>query len=230
VQDWAPMLERVPALQRPTAELVIVIAPHPDDETLAAGGAIFDWTRGGLNVQVVVATDGARSHDHRDIARIRQAEALAAAEHLGVAQRVTFLNLPDGELTRHIDEVTEAVNDLIPPGSPTIVLAPRFGDGHDDHDAANVAATTIQRKNSWVQLWTYAVWSWVQESPFIHGSGELPPFLRNCHRWDMSPEAHRAKQRAINEYRSQITSDFGAQIVTDELLIASSQTTEVFWF
>jgi LmbE family N-acetylglucosaminyl deacetylase len=100
VQDWAPLPARVPALQRPTAEQVIVIAPHPDDETLAAGGAIFDWTRGGLDVRVVIATDGARSHDHRDIARIRQAEALAAAEHLGVAQRVTFLNLPDGEPMR----------------------------------------------------------------------------------------------------------------------------------
>jgi hypothetical protein len=45
----------------------------------------------------------------------------------------------------------------------------------------------------------------------------------------LSPEAHRAKQRAIKEYRSQITSDFGTQIVTGELLIASARTTEVFW-
>lgn len=90
---------------------LLVLAPHCDDETLGVGGAIVDAAARGARVRVVFLTngDGSRStqiaedarhlrrNTFRQIARMRQQEALAALARLGVgAEHVIFLGYPDG--------------------------------------------------------------------------------------------------------------------------------------
>ncbi|MCU0698984.1 MAG: PIG-L family deacetylase [Myxococcaceae bacterium] len=78
---------------------VLVLAPHPDDEVLMAGGVIAEATARGLHVEVVVVTNGDLSCA-RD-GRVRQAETVAALGRLGVPEhRVRFLGYPDGHLER----------------------------------------------------------------------------------------------------------------------------------
>ncbi len=220
--DWDPLIARLPALQRPTGKRVIVVAPHADDETLGVGGAIYDWTKGGLDVRVLIATDGGRSHDHPEIIGIRRREALVAAGYLGVAEQLSFLDIADGELELHIETLSTAINDLVPGGEPTLIVAPRIGDGHSDHEAASRAANLVAfRRGPLVEVWGYGVWSWVNET--------TATLLDGCLRWDMSNEAYGAKQLAIQAYQSQISATLGVQIVTDELLAATSGSAEVFW-
>lgn len=97
-------------------ERVVVFAPHPDDETLAAGGVIQEvLSRGGV-VRIVFMTngDGFRVAAERNLRKIRldhgdflsfgrrrQAEATQAARELGLEpQQVTFLGFPDRGLAR----------------------------------------------------------------------------------------------------------------------------------
>lgn len=45
---------------------VLVLAPHPDDESLAMGGAIAAASAIGRRIHVAVVTDGARSHPNSE--------------------------------------------------------------------------------------------------------------------------------------------------------------------
>ncbi len=77
----------------------LVIAAHPDDIEIAAGGTVAGWTASGLEVAYVLCTRGEKGTADRtvrpeDLARTREREQRAAAAALGV-DRVVFLGLPD---------------------------------------------------------------------------------------------------------------------------------------
>src|SRR5229473_1437708 len=95
---------------------VMVLAPHPDDETLVTGGLLQQAVAAGAAVRVIFATDGdnnpwpQRVIERRwritpaDRARWgtrRRGEALAALTCLGVpTESAVFLGYPDQGLTR----------------------------------------------------------------------------------------------------------------------------------
>jgi len=90
---------------------LLILAPHCDDETLSSAGLILAAERAGLQVHVVISTNGdgylfATMQDlqkiypsHADFIRfgeLRQQESLAALAKLGVYEnQVTFLSYPD---------------------------------------------------------------------------------------------------------------------------------------
>lgn len=93
-------------------ERTLIIAPHPDDETLGGGGVIEKAIRAGKQVKVVIMTTGdgyescvkANFHvekpgpaDFRRLGEARHLESIAAMQHFGVpAENVMFLGYPDG--------------------------------------------------------------------------------------------------------------------------------------
>ena len=90
---------------------LLILAPHCDDETLGSAGLILAAERAGIQVDVVIATNGdgyyfATAEDFRKVypqpqdfihfGEIRQQESLAALKILGVkADQVSFLSYPD---------------------------------------------------------------------------------------------------------------------------------------
>jgi LmbE family N-acetylglucosaminyl deacetylase len=90
---------------------ILVLAPHCDDETLGPGGLMLAARRAGIEVRVVIATNGdgylfATMQDFKKIyphaadfvhmGEVRQQESLAALSLLGVVQEnVYFLSYPD---------------------------------------------------------------------------------------------------------------------------------------
>ncbi|MFC1933281.1 PIG-L deacetylase family protein, partial [Chloroflexota bacterium] len=81
---------------------IMVVAPHPDDAEIGAGGTIARWTREGKDVIYLVCTNGDKGTSDRnmkpeELARIREEEQLAAAKLLGVRE-VIFLRHPDQSL------------------------------------------------------------------------------------------------------------------------------------
>lgn len=119
-QPWAPWLPptgpgacTATSLALRDDDRVLVLAPHPDDEVLGAGGVLREATRRHLPVRVVFLTSGDsnewsflafRHHPvvmpHAAVAmgKLREQEALAADASLGLAAAdVTFLGYPDHE-------------------------------------------------------------------------------------------------------------------------------------
>lgn len=83
-------------LAAPT-ERIWVVAPHPDDEVLMAGATLLDAVARGVEVEVVVMTNGDLSCGRDGWAR--QDESIAALAELGVDEaHVHFLGYPDGWL------------------------------------------------------------------------------------------------------------------------------------
>ena len=90
---------------------ILVLAPHCDDETLSSAGLILAARRAGIQVKVVIATNGdgyifATIQDFRKIypkpadfirmGELRQQESLSALGILGVRpDQVSFLSYPD---------------------------------------------------------------------------------------------------------------------------------------
>src|SRR5580692_8282234 len=79
---WAAL---EPPAWSPRAGPLVVVAPHPDDETLGAGGLIHTWAaRHGLPVVIVSVTDGeAACPEIPNLAAVRRSELEAARRELG---------------------------------------------------------------------------------------------------------------------------------------------------
>ncbi|HWN81625.1 MAG TPA: PIG-L family deacetylase, partial [Candidatus Udaeobacter sp.] len=98
-----------------SSDRILLLAPHPDDETLAVGGLLQQAVQAGARVRVVYVTDGEnnpwaqRANERRwtigaaDRLRWcvrRRAEALAALAVLGIEpEHAVFLGFPDQRLT-----------------------------------------------------------------------------------------------------------------------------------
>ena len=82
----------------------LILAPHPDDESLGCGGLIAALSEAGRPPLVVCVTDGSashpgsRTHPPARLKTLREAELCAACAELGVpAQNVHFLGLTDAK-------------------------------------------------------------------------------------------------------------------------------------
>ncbi len=109
-------LDELPVLPLDRVQRLLVIAPHPDDETIGAGGAIQAALAAGAEVKVVIVTNGdgqplgpvvlerrvwPHARDYVTIGEQRQAEALTALRTLGLpSDQVMFLGYPDGQLSQ----------------------------------------------------------------------------------------------------------------------------------
>jgi LmbE family N-acetylglucosaminyl deacetylase len=115
-------------------EQVLVLAPHPDDETLGCGGAIALHSRAGDTVRVVIVTDGGRSRaggrGRGEIRALRQAEAQAAVARLGpVALRQW--NLPEGRWAP--EALDTRLAQVLDEFAPTLIYTTSCVDFHPEH-------------------------------------------------------------------------------------------------
>lgn len=103
-----------PAFRARPESRLLVLAPHPDDETIAAGGLLAHTVAAGASAQVIFLTSGdgwpwaleaawgmraPGPNDFLAFGRLRMAEARTAGRRLGVPEtKLRFLGLPDGGL------------------------------------------------------------------------------------------------------------------------------------
>jgi LmbE family N-acetylglucosaminyl deacetylase len=114
---------------------VLVIAPHPDDEVLGAGGTMARLAAEGREVHVCIVTSGEPPrYDTAQTERVR-AEAARAHERLGVTE-THWLGFPAAGLseTPHAD-LNAGIAQLVQALAPDLVLVPHPGDMHLDHQA-----------------------------------------------------------------------------------------------
>jgi LmbE family N-acetylglucosaminyl deacetylase len=180
---------------------LVVVAAHPDDESLGAGGLISTATRLGVRVQIVCATDGEGSHPDSptrtpvDLAAQRVEEGVAAARILGV-DAVDRVGLPDGGVAGHQDALTRRLVEVVGDGREAVLVAPWRRDGHPDHEAAGRAAAVAARRTG-ADLWEYPVWFWHWGLP-----DDAP--WSSLRRFELDEEATQGKRAAIRAHRSQV--------------------------
>jgi LmbE family N-acetylglucosaminyl deacetylase len=163
---------------------MVILAPHPDDETLGCGGLLATAAAQGLEPRVVYLTDGSASHRKSAswpasrLAEARRAEALAALSVLGVeAGRTLFLDWPDAAPHPPGDDAyLSTFNQLstwLDGFDPKSLWAPRRGETHCDHAAAtNLADDLAARGSRQLRRLDYMVWGWADGGVAAQRSGE----------------------------------------------------------
>jgi LmbE family N-acetylglucosaminyl deacetylase len=137
----------------------LVLAPHPDDETIATGGLLQRARAAGAAVHVVLLTDGGdnpwpqrwlerrwrlRAGDRRRWAGRRREECRAALRELGLDpdRELTALGWEDGRLTSTFfdapDSFLSPLRALLADFAPTDVVLPAADDRHPDHNVCPV--------------------------------------------------------------------------------------------
>jgi LmbE family N-acetylglucosaminyl deacetylase/SAM-dependent methyltransferase len=197
---WREYRSALPALDIGPLRRLVVVAAHPDDETLMAGGLIAATAARGLPVVVVVASNGEASHPGSRtwppdrLARAREQEVTEAVRRLAPDARLVLLRLPDGALTAHADELTAALRAEVQQGDT--VVSTWEGDGHPDHAAVARAAAEVAaaRRSAHLQA---PIWAWHWGEP----SGEGLP---SAARVDLDDAALAAKREAVDLHVTQV--------------------------
>jgi LmbE family N-acetylglucosaminyl deacetylase len=196
---------------------VLVVAPHPDDETLGCGGAIAQLRSLGYPVQVLVVSDGTKSHPRSQLypaprlRQLRESETLAALALLQVeADGVTFWGLPDGAVPA-VDpaDLSEAPASALAALEhcraylrrvlPQTIFLPYQFDPHRDHRASwGLVRAALGAMPSPPRLIEYPIWDW--------DPNQRQPLGDRYSAWrlDIAPQVA-LKRQAIDCYRSQTT-------------------------
>jgi bacillithiol biosynthesis deacetylase BshB1 len=175
----------------------LVIAPHPDDAELGAGGAILLLRSQGARVGVLDLTDGEPTPHGSPETRRRETEAATAV--LGLDWRGN-LGLPNRSLAADLEarrRLAVALREV----RPRFLLAPYWEDAHPDHVAASAL---VDAARFWAKL-TRTDMPGAPHYPqrtFYYFSLHLRLHPRPSFVLDISPHID-AKMRAVACYHSQ---------------------------
>src|SRR5436853_786810 len=195
---------------------LMLIAAHPDDESLACSIVLQRAVCAGAAIRVIYATDGENNPwpqrvlerkwrlnatDRERWGKLRRAEALAALEVLGVrSSSASFLALPDQKLTEllmsgHRDALKRLAA-IVADWAPTDLLVPSISDTHPDHSALAVMLRLV-----WSEYFSgngaTSVWSYV-----VHGRS--PAFFDRAETIGPTAAETAVKLRAISCHKTQL--------------------------
>jgi LmbE family N-acetylglucosaminyl deacetylase len=217
-QAFSPLAtpEALPLRSLTVQAPVLVVAPHPDDETLGCGGAIALLRARGTAVEVLVVSDGTQSHPNsieypaRRLRQVREAETRLALSLLGVeAPQVAFLSLPDGAVpvvgpagclpNAAAQMALERCTAELRRVAPRTMFVPYRHDPHRDHRATwslvQAAIASLPQRPRQIE---YPIWDWDPQ--------QRQPLDARYQTWRLDIAPYReAKRRAIACYRSQTT-------------------------
>lgn len=186
----AKLYNRSALVYDPGNEVIVVIAPHMDDEVIGCGGTLVRHLAAGAKVTVVFLTDGRRGGGNippATLTQVRKNEAHRALAELGITDAI-FLDAADSEV---IDtaELGLRLREHLLRIRPDLVYLPFFLEEHPDHRAASyVLRDAVRGTDLHFRCHGYEVWT---------------PLFPNCLvNIDTSVEI---KRRAIAHYQSQVS-------------------------
>ena len=190
----------------------LIIAPHPDDETLGCGGTAALLRREGIPVHYIFVSDGSMSHPNskkfpaKKLTRLREKEAKQAVKILGGTSGDTdFLRLKDSQVPHEQDsqffETVKKMVKLMDQIQPETVFVPWQKDPHCDHQATwkimTEAMKHVRQKPRFLQ---YPIWYWERGNP------DDMTLIEKMQKWSVNIEdTLEIKNKALAAHVSQVT-------------------------
>jgi len=203
--EWIGWRRPFPELDLDDCPALVLVAPHPDDETLGFGATAATLRSRGIDVQVVSVSDGGGAVpglsrvERTWLEGARRAELHRATEILGVSAPIC-LELPDGELSDHEAALSDRLTGLLAAGPKgTWCAATWRGDGHPDHEAVGRASAAAAERTG-AALLEYPVWMWHWAAP----DDDCVPWHRMS-RVPLDSVALSRKDRATKMFRTQLS-------------------------
>lgn len=179
-----------------SSQRILILSPHPDDETLGCGGTLKLLSESGAQIDVLFMTRGELGLETPELAtpqvqeqlmEVRVTEAREACRLLG-ASGVDFLDGHDGRLAEQPD-LARAIQTRLRAGCYDRVFCPWPHEKHVDHlSTFRLLQRALQGYEKPMQVWLYEVWT-----PLARPSICVPI--------DLTMEA---KLAAIRSYQSQL--------------------------
>jgi LmbE family N-acetylglucosaminyl deacetylase len=218
-QTWIECL-RLSPYWRPEEKLMVVVAPHPDDETLAAGGLIAMQRFRQIPVTLLSVTDGEAAYPEvPDLGSKRRVEQVQAADALGLApDSLVNLGLRDSAVAESESALADQIEEYV--NSETLLVAPWSYDPHPDHEACGRAAATAATRTG-ATLISYFFWTWHRFSATSLNGLSL-------RRLALSADACSRRAKALACHRSQLHRDQGPPILPEILLAPARRPFETF--
>lgn len=203
----------------PDAKRVVILAPHPDDETLGCGGTIALYTSNAVEVYLLVLSDGGGisvdltdKDKDIDITSVRKQESLAAASLLGI-KHTLFLGFPTRKLEEYKDEIKKKVEDIVREFEPEIIFAPSPVDFHQDHITTAHMALWLNSKFLPLKIAFYEIYNTIRFNTLVDITEVMhvkEKAMLNYHYSLLGrPEIFSNAIKALNSYRSFYTQEMG---------------------
>ncbi len=199
---------------------IVVVAPHPDDETLGCGGILSMLAAAGREIVLVAVTDGeacypAASNSRKRIIAIRRRyESQFALLRLGInSARHVRLGIADGAIDAHRERLASSLGAILRDGDS--VITTWRGDGHPDHEATGAIAAQCAAASGAI-LREVPIWMWSWARPL---DSRVP--WQRARRLVLAADAQRRKRHAVAAYGSQLRApdDIGGDpILADTML------------
>ncbi len=208
---------------------VMVFSPHPDDETIGAGGYIHYAAKAGSQIRIVLVTDG----NKHGLETVRYQEFFKATKLLGVnSSDLVFLGYPDGRVRKKSRvKLYNVFREQIESFQPTIVVYPHPEDHHADHAVCGeVLQAVLANERPQIAAYQYLVHHsrFPQPKKLRPKLYLLPPvrmvtFDKQWRRFMLTQDDVEIKKSALKSYKTQLRVPF-----LRSLLLSSIRKNELF--
>jgi len=173
----------------PLGERILVLAPHPDDETLGCGGSLTILSKAGKSIKAVFLTKGEKADpaitDKGRYAAMREKEASKAMSILGISD-YEFLGFPDRELHANLKELREKIGLIVKRFKPDTLYSPSMIDLNPDHRTTAALAMDMAKTGE-IKIVFYELTSPIRPNLLVNISSVF-----------------KTKKKAIKAYKSQL--------------------------
>lgn len=198
-----------PAAAKPRR--ILVLAPHPDDETIGCGGTLVRHADDGDRIAVVFLTSGElglKQLPREQAWAIREAEARRAGKVLGLAA-LEFLRLPDWFVGDSINDGGKRLGPVLEREAPDLVYVPHPQEWHPDHQAAlAVLREALERAGrTGLEVRAYEVWTPMAEHELAEDiTAVMPRKLRalRAHRSQLKEFNYARAVQGLNAFRGEL--------------------------
>lgn len=152
---------------------VLVIAPHPDDETLGCGGTILRHINAGDEVSWLIATEMQKAIGFSDDKIDQRRNQIQGVAKLYGFSSVFGLPFPTTRLdTIPLGDIVKAISDVFITAQPEVIYLPYRGDVHTDHKIIFDAAIACTKWFRYAYVKRILAYETLSETDFAVNPGD----------------------------------------------------------
>lgn len=160
---------------------VLVIAPHPDDETLGCGGTLLRHKAQGDRLYWLVMTSMTASTAYSAVQVAERARQIQAVRDHFAFEEVFVAGFAPAELdVVPLQQRVAYISNVARQVQPDIVYVPFHGDIHSDHAATYGAVKAVTKSFRYPSIRCIRAYETLSETDFSLADGAVSAFSPNC--------------------------------------------------
>ena len=192
-----------PPLDLAPARRALVIAPHPDDETMGCGGTLARLAPT-CDIHVLLVTNGDGGGGlPPDTSQKRMAEMANAVRTLGIGNPVLHQGEPDGRF-EDSPAYRAALGEILERLQPDWVFLPWLRDSHADHSRISFASSQVLARSRVDSVLYYETWTPVPATHVVDitQTMETKKSALQCHETALRYGNYMDAMVGLNAYRA----------------------------